>query len=79
MHDDMPTKEEIEKYQREGHTFHCAMRILTGDGECECGKKGIIPGGISRRMFGGLCPVCLAASEDSHKDWCKMYQARKED
>lgn len=28
-----PTLDEIEKYQREGHTFHCACRILTGDGE----------------------------------------------
>ena len=32
----------------EGHSHHCACRMVWGDGECECQKKGIIPGPISR-------------------------------
>jgi len=39
MYDDMPSKENILNLQKRGHTFHCAMRILAGDGECECGKR----------------------------------------
>ena len=23
----------------EGHTYHCAVRIMYGDGECECKRK----------------------------------------
>ena len=30
---------EIERLEGEGHSFHCAMRITTGDGECECGIR----------------------------------------
>ena len=56
--------------QKEGHTFHCAMRILTGDGECECGKKDVIPGGISRSMYNGRCYVCLCPKPD-HVSWCR--------
>jgi len=63
-----PTIDEIREYQKAGHTFHCAMRILTGDGECECGKKGIIPGPISRKMYHGRCYVCL--KNEGHEDWC---------
>ena len=70
MHDDMLTQEEVEKYQREGHTFHCAMRILIGDGECECGKRGHIPGGISRQMYQGVCSICLVPDGEEHKEWC---------
>lgn len=66
---DMPTEEEILKLQKEGHTFHCAMRILTGDGECECGKKDFIPGSISRKMYEGRCPVCL--KHEGHASWCR--------
>ena len=55
--------------QKEGHTFHCAMRILTGDGECECGKIDFIPGKISRGMYAGVCLVCLKKS--GHTDWCR--------
>ena len=28
----------IEKHVQEGHTEHCAKRLVWGDGECECGK-----------------------------------------
>ena len=72
--DDMPSEEEILKLQMDGHTFHCAMRILTGDGECECDLKGHIPGGLSKAMYTGVCTICLAPS-GSHHDWCKMKQS----
>ncbi|KKN31170.1 hypothetical protein LCGC14_0826790 [marine sediment metagenome] len=62
---------EIEALQKAGHTFHCACRIQTGDGECECGKKDFIPGSISRRMFKGACPVCLERVGLGHKEWCR--------
>jgi hypothetical protein len=32
--------ESIERLIRQGHTQHCACRLVWGDGECECGKKG---------------------------------------
>lgn len=60
--------------QKEGHTFHCAMRILTGDGECECNLKNYIPGLISRQMYKGVCPVCLM--KIGHKDWCRNKEAQ---
>ena len=69
MYKDMPTQEEIRKLQKEGHTFHCAMRILTGDGECECNKTNHIPGGISRAMYRDVCPVCLR--KEGHEEWCR--------
>jgi len=69
MYDDMPKDEQILKYQKQGHTFHCAMRILTGDGECECNNRNHIPGSISRAMYAGKCMVCLQAS--GHKEWCR--------
>ena len=64
----MPTSEEILKLQKSGHTFHCAMRILTGDSECECNKTNTIPRPLSRRMYGNRCLVCLELH--THKDWC---------
>jgi len=66
-----PTKEEILNLQKAGHTFHCAMRILAGDGECECNRKDCIPGGISRAMYAGVCFVCLKPKGSSHEDWCR--------
>ena len=33
-------KEEITEAVRSGHTYHCACRMVWGDGECECGKDG---------------------------------------
>jgi len=66
---DMPRDEQILVLQKKGHTFHCAMRILTGDGECECNKKDFIPGGISRSMYSGVCLVCLET--EGHKEWCR--------
>jgi len=64
-----PTDKEVLKLQKEGHTFHCAMRILTGDGECECNKGNIIPGSISNILYMGRCLVCLET--DGHKEWCR--------
>jgi len=69
MDDGIPVDNEILVLQKEGHTFHCAMRILCGDGECECNKKDFIPGFISRRMYKGRCPVCLQLKK--HKPWCR--------
>lgn len=37
----------------EGHTEHCACRQVWGDGECECKKRGIIPGSLSRAIVNG--------------------------
>lgn len=31
-------QEKILRHQAEGHTEHCAKRLVWGDGECECGK-----------------------------------------
>lgn len=28
--------EEIDRLRDEGHTHHCACRIIWGDGECSC-------------------------------------------
>jgi hypothetical protein len=28
---------EIDRLERQGHTYHCAARIVFCDGECECG------------------------------------------
>jgi len=66
-----PTKEDVLKLQKEGHTFHCAMRILTGDGECECNKTDLIPGSISDAMYAGVCHVCLEPNGQPHKEWCR--------
>lgn len=67
--DDMPEIGDVERLQKQGHTFHCAMRILTGDGECECDFANKIPGAISAKMYEGRCPVCLIKS--GHKEWCR--------
>ncbi len=69
----MPSKEEMLFLQKAGHTFHCAMRILCGDGECECNKQDVIPGGISRKMYQGVCLVCL--EKEGHKEWCRNNKA----
>ena len=72
-YNEYPTKREILTLQKAGHTFHCTMRILTGDGECECNKQDCIPGGISRSMYTGVCFVCLKP-KNSHEDWCRNNQ-----
>lgn len=66
-----PTIDEIRAYQKAGHTFHCAMRILTGDGECECNLGNHIPGPISRKMYQGGCLVCLQREGNEHEKWCR--------
>jgi len=71
MYDDMPTDQEIEALQRDGHTFHCAMRILTGDGECECGKTSTHTPGFSGKLYGHRCAVCLCDG-NNHEDWCRI-------
>lgn len=43
--------EQVASLRTEGHTFHCACRIVFGDGECECEKRGLVPGPISRLMM----------------------------
>ena len=67
---DYPNEAEILKLQKEGHTFHCAIRLINGDGECECNLKGIIPGAISNGMYLGVCNICLKPSP-AHELWCK--------
>lgn len=44
---------------REGHTSHCAKRLVWGDGECECnnGKIRTPPGSLSARLLGMPWPV----------------------
>jgi len=32
--------ERIKELRNDGHTRHCACRLVWGDGECECGKHG---------------------------------------
>lgn len=34
--------QEIAKYIDEGHTYHCACRLVWGDGECECQKENLL-------------------------------------
>jgi len=62
---------EIERHQKEGHTYHCSCRLVWGDGECECGLTDYIPGDISRSMYRGLCPVCLIPEGSGHEKWCR--------
>lgn len=71
MYDDIPTNDEILKLQKDGHTFHCAMRILCGDGECECGKTSTVTPGFSGKLYGHKCAVCLCEG-NAHKDWCHL-------
>ena len=40
----------VERLVIEGHTEHCAARHVWGDGQCECEKKGIIPGAKLREI-----------------------------
>ena len=72
----IPKDNEIQRLQKAGHTFHCAMRILTGDGECECNKTDTIPGAISRSMYLGKCQVCLRPDDKGHEQWCRNNRSR---
>ena len=29
---------EMDRLERAGHNYHCAARIIWGDGQCECGN-----------------------------------------
>ena len=68
--DELPSDEEIETLQKEGHTFHCAMRILCGDGECECNKTSTSTPGFSGKLYGHLCAVGM--KENGHESWCRI-------
>lgn len=46
---------QIINLMEEGHTNHCAWRMVSGDGQCECKKQGIIPGPISKEMVKSQC------------------------
>ena len=35
---DFPDDIDILRLQKEGHSYHCAMQMLRGDGECCCGQ-----------------------------------------
>lgn len=48
--DDQNTQE-INQHVKEGHTQHCANRIVWGDGICECQMVGIVPGSISKTIL----------------------------
>lgn len=41
----------ITAFQNAGHTYHCACRLVWGDGQCECQGKGIVPGNVSRMIL----------------------------
>ena len=40
MREQAENLEKIKELRMSGHTHHCACRLVWGDGECECGKKG---------------------------------------
>jgi len=42
---------EIVRLEQEGHTNHCGCRQVWGDGQCECQKKGVVPGPVSRMVI----------------------------
>lgn len=44
-------KRQIVAFMDEGHTYHCACRLVWGDGQCECGKQGVVPGLLSREVL----------------------------
>lgn len=41
----------IHLHMDKGHTYHCACRLVWGDGECECKLKGKPPGIISQQVL----------------------------
>lgn len=48
--------DQMDKLIECGHTYHCASRMIYGDGECECELKGILPpeGSPSRKILKAL-------------------------
>lgn len=44
-------KNEIAALEADGHTYHCAARMVWGDGVCECKKQGIVPGNVSKLIL----------------------------
>lgn len=44
-------EELISELQRKGHTYHCACRLVWGDGECECELRGKKPPIISQMVL----------------------------
>ncbi len=63
--------EQILPLQKKGHTHHCAVRHVYGDGECECNKMDMIPGPLSKIMYKSVCMVCLAGNNEDHEVWCR--------
>lgn len=50
---------EIDSFIDDGHTDHCAKRLVWGDGACECGQ---VPG--------DNCPDCGEFVRDGHLHGC---------
>ena len=42
---------EIAHWQTKGHIYHCACRLVWGDGECECELRGKKPPIISQMVL----------------------------
>lgn len=59
-------QKEIWRLQDEGHTAHCACRLVWGDGECECELKGKKPPIISQMILKAM------------NNPCKVHQFRKD-
>jgi len=49
--------ENIGKNMEKGHAYHCACRLVWGDGECECELKRRSPPSISQQVLGATCPA----------------------
>lgn len=39
---------EVDKIRAQGHSMHCACRIVWGDGECTCNQTANRPGRLGR-------------------------------
>jgi hypothetical protein len=73
-------KEKIAKLRIAGHTHHCAIRQVWGDGECTCAKGGTDNQNITKEesvsthikgdaLLGGLtspCPNCKLAYKNGY-------------
>lgn len=68
MLDEQTTSQEelqrIADLEEAGHTYHCACRMVYGDGECECELRGVIPGPLSR----WICELSDRLAEELDSD-----------